>query len=233
MKTIITLSSAIALSLAMGTAIANDRTNRMLEEFDVNQDDSISGDEVQFVLAEKFTAADTNSDGLLTLDEMSAAHEQHHQERAAEHFAELDADENGSISLEEFQAGKPPAGRHGGASKPMFSGEETSTTRQQLHQERAAEHFAELDTDANDSLTVEEFQAGKPPVGEHGNRTEQMFSQLDLDEDGMLSSVEMNAPLVEKFERLDSNQDGVISSDELEQQPPFFGNRGGKHHGRR
>lgn len=226
----ITLSSAIALSLAMGTAIATDRTNRMLEKFDVNQDGLISGDEVQFVLAEKFTAADTDSDGLLTLDEMSAAHEQRHQERVAEHFAELDTDENGFVSLEEFQAGKPQAGRHGADSKPKFSGEETSATRQQLHQERVAEHFADLDTDANGSLTVEEFQAGKPPFRKHGNRTEQMFSRLDLDEDGMLSSIEMNTPLVEKFERLDSNQDGVISEEELSQMP--FRHRGGKHHRR-
>ncbi len=41
---------------------------------------------MKFVLAEKFATADVNVDGLLTQDEMSAARERHHQERAAEHF---------------------------------------------------------------------------------------------------------------------------------------------------
>ncbi len=228
MKTIMTLSSAIALSLTMGAAVATDRTNRLLEEFDVNQDGSISGEEVQLVLTEKFTAADADGNSLLTQDEMSTAHEQHHQERAAEHFSELDTDENGSLSVEEFQAGKPPVGRHCGGSKPMFSQDETSETREQLHQERAAEHFAELDTDENGSLSVEEFQAGKPPAGKHGSRSERKFSRLDLDGDGMLSSIEINALLLQKFERLDTNQDGVISSEELTQMS--FGHRGGRHH---
>ncbi len=229
MKTIMTLSSAIALSLTMGTAVATDRANRLLEEFDVNQDGSISGDEVQSVLTEKFTAADADGDGLLTQDEMSTAHEQRHQERAAKHFAQLDTDENGSVSVEEFQAGKPPGGRHCGGSKPMFSQDETSETREQLHQERAAEHFAELDTDGSGSLSVEEFQAGKPPARKHGSRSERKFSWLDQDGDGMLSSIEMNAPLVEKFKRLDTDQNWVISAEELAQIP--FGH-GGKHHRR-
>ena len=244
MKTIMTLSNAIALSLTMGTAIAatestvesdvtsttTNKANRLLEKFDVNQDGSISGDEVQFVLAKKFTTADANADGLLTQDEMLAAREQLHQERAAKRFAKLDTDENGSLSVEEFQAGKPPAGKHCGGSKRKFSRHETSATREQHHQERAAKRFAKLDTDENGSLSVEEFQAGKPPAGKHGSRSERKFSRLDMDGDGMLSSIEINAPLVKKFERLDTDQDGVISAEELSQIP--FGHRGGKHHRR-
>ncbi len=162
MKTITTLSSAIALSLTMGTAVATDRANRLLEKFDVNQDGSIVGDEVQFVLTKKFTTADADGNGLLTQDEMLTAHEQRHQERAAK-------------------------------------------------------RFAELDTDGNASLNVEEFQAGKPPAGKHGGRLERRFSRLDIDGDGMLSSLEINAPLLERFERLDTNQDGVISAEEMQQ----------------
>jgi len=230
MKTITTLSSAIALSLMMGTAVATDRANRLLEKFDVNQDGSISGDEVQFVLTEKFTTADADGDGLLTQDEMSTAHEQRHQERAAKRFVVLDTDKNGSLSTEEFQAGKPPGGKHGCGPKRKFSRHETSTT----HQERAAERFAKLDTDGNGSLSVEEFQAGKkPPMspfgGKRGGGSEQMFSRLDLDGDDKLSSLEINTPLLEKFERLDTNQNGVLSAEELSQIP--FG-RGGRHHRR-
>ncbi|WP_069472016.1 EF-hand domain-containing protein [Candidatus Marithrix sp. Canyon 246] len=171
MKTIM-LSSAVVLSLTMGTAIAEpNMANRLLEQFDVNQDGSISGEEVQSVLDQKFTTADTNTDGLLTQEEITVAHELEHQERAAKRFAELDTDGSGSLSLDEFQAGKPPADKHGG-------------------------------------------------------RSEGMFSRLDLDGDGMLSSLEKNAPLVDKFTRMDTNQDGVISTEELNQKPA--GHRGGK-----
>ncbi len=171
MKTIMTLSSVVVLSLTMGTAIAEpNMANRFMDQFDVNQDGSISGEEVQSVLNERFTTADTNTDGLLTQEEITVAREVEHQERSAKRFAELDTDGNGSLSLEEFQAGKPPAGKH-------------------------------------------------------GDRSEGMLSRLDLDGDGMLSSIEMNSPLVDKFTRMDTNGDGVISTEELNQMPT--GHRGG------
>jgi len=225
-KTITTLSSAIVFSLTMGTAIAEtNMTNRLLERFDVNQDGSISGDEVQFVLDEKFTTADKNKDGFLTQEEMSTAHEQHHQERAAEHFAEFDTDKSGSLSVEEFQAGKSPGGKHCGKSKRRSSRDEISESREQRHQKRATRRFAWLDTDGNNSLSIEEFQAGKPPAGK---RPKRKFSRFDLDGDGMLSRTEANAPKIKKFERLDTNQDGVITAEELSQAPSRH--RGGRHH---
>ena len=213
MKTI--LSTAIILSLTIGTtaviagsATTSERAAHFAEKFDVNQDGVISGDEVQFVLAEKFTTADTDGDGSLTQEEMSVVHELRHQERAAEHFANLDADSSGSLTLEEMSTG-----RHG-----------------KRHPERMAEHFTELDTDSNGSLTVAEFQAGKPS-GKRGNKAERMFSRMDLDGNGLLSSIEINTPLLEKIDNMDTDQDGTVSAEELSN--ASFGHRhGGKHRGK-
>jgi Ca2+-binding EF-hand superfamily protein len=212
MKTITTLSSAIILSLTVNVAIAgpggHGRPGPRLMDFDLNQDGSITGDEVQAVLTERFTGADTDGDGLLTQDEMSIAHEQLRQEHAAQRFAELDTDKSGLVSVEEFQAAMPSVGgRHGNRAERMFSR-----------------------LDENNDGSLSEAEMSNPPVGSPGKKPERMFSRLDLDGDGLVSSTEMNAPVVEMFERLDIDGDGVISSEEMNQIP--FGHRGGGHHGR-
>ncbi|MDM8567723.1 EF-hand domain-containing protein [Candidatus Halobeggiatoa sp. HSG11] len=215
MKTI--LSSAIILSLTMGATIAiadststNKRADRFAEKFDVNQDGVISGDEVQFVLAEKFANADADGNGSLTQEEMSAARELRHQERAAEHFTNLDADSSGSLTQEEMSADR----------------------RGKRHSKRVTKRFAKLDTDSNGLLTVEEFQAGKLTVGKRGDKAERMFSRMDLDGDGLLSSIELNTPLLEKIESMDTDQNGIISAEELSN-ASFGHRRGGKHRGKR
>ena len=72
--------------------------------------------------------------------------------------------------------------------------------------------------------------SGGPFAEKRGDKAEQMFSRLDQDGDGLVSSTEMNTPVVKMFERLDTNGDGVISSEEMNQTP--FGHRGGGRHGR-
>jgi len=215
MKTITTLSSAIALSFAMNAAIAGPNHGKMVAEFDVDKDGSITRAEVDQVLSEKFATADTDGDGMLTTDEMSTAHEQRKQQHISERFAEIDVDGDGSLNLEEFQAGKPASKR-----RHRFSGE------------HVGERFAEIDIDGNDSLSLEEFQTGKPAGcrgKRHGRNPEKMFSRLDQDGDELLSKTELDTPLLRMFERLDSNQDDVVSAEEMNQAP--FHRGGGRHHG--
>ncbi len=169
MKTIITLSSAVVLSLTMGTAIAEtNKANRFLDQFDVNQDGSISGEEVQSVLDKKFTAADTNTDGLLTQEEITVAHELEHKERAAKHFAELDTDGNGSLSLEEFQAGKPPA-EHGDRSEGMLSRLDLDGDGMLSSIEMNSplvDKFTHMDTNGDGVISTEELN--QKPAGHRG-----------------------------------------------------------------
>ena len=168
MKTIM-LSSAVVLSLTMGTAIAEpNMANRLLEQFDVNQDGSISGEEVQSVLDQKFTTADTNTDGLLTQEEITVAREVEHQERAASRFAELDTDGNGSLSLEEFQAGKPPA-EHGDRSEGMLSQLDLDGDGMLSSIEMNSplvDRFTNMDTNGDGIISTEELN--QMPTGHRG-----------------------------------------------------------------
>ena len=82
-------------------------------------------------MAARFTAADTNGDGVLSLDEFKAMHAKRQEamkarlgdkydatkEQSAEDlFKKLDTDGNGSVSKEELAAGhKMPAGDKGAA----------------------------------------------------------------------------------------------------------------------
>src|SRR4051812_38752021 len=72
-----------------------------------------------------------------------------HRPKPEEMFKKLDANADGSVSLDEFKAG--PAGQHDAA--------------------KAEEIFKKIDADGNGSVNLEEFKAHRPPPpprGEHG-----------------------------------------------------------------
>jgi Ca2+-binding EF-hand superfamily protein len=54
--------------------------------------------------------------------------------------------------------------------------------------------------------------------GERHN-PEEMFAQMDSNNDGKLSKDEVKGPLNEKFSEIDSNSDGFISKNELTNAP--------------
>ncbi|KHD09332.1 hypothetical protein PN36_27910 [Candidatus Thiomargarita nelsonii] len=174
MKTIMTLSSAIALSLTVSASVAAapDWENRLAKKFDVNQDGSITRAEVVQIYNKKFTTADADGDGFLSPDEMSTALEQRRQQMAAEHFAEMDTDGNGSLSLKEFQAGKPPAGRKpGGTPKQRFSRLDqdgdglVSATELRT---RFLRIFKRLDSNRDEVISAEEMSRKQACFGRHG-----------------------------------------------------------------
>jgi Ca2+-binding EF-hand superfamily protein len=55
------------------------------------------------------------------------------------------------------------------------------------------------------------------------NRTpptvEQLFEDLDANEDGKLSAKEVKGPLKKGFTKIDANEDGYLSKEELEKAP--------------
>ena len=48
---------------------------------------------------------------------------------------------------------------------------------------------------------------------------EQIFKELDANEDGKLSKKEVKGPLKNDFKKIDTNEDGFISKEELEKAP--------------
>ena len=66
--------------------------------------------------------------------------------------------------------------------------------------------------------------------GERPN-PEEMFAQMDANNDGKLSKDEAKGPLSEKFSEIDTNSDGFISKEELKNAPKP--ERGGQRQGGR
>ena len=48
---------------------------------------------------------------------------------------------------------------------------------------------------------------------------EELFKQLDTDEDGQLSKKEVKGPLKNDFDKIDTNEDGYLSKEELKKAP--------------
>jgi Ca2+-binding EF-hand superfamily protein len=123
-----------------------------------------------------------------------------------------------------------------------------ATTRE----ERRAAVFAELDANADGSVSAEEFAAGAnmfaradtngdglltaeeiaASVGERAaQRAERMIARLDTNGDGSLSEDEIKSrrDLARMFERLDANDDGMVSAEEFAE--ARMGDHGGKRGG--
>jgi len=70
--------------------------------------------EFKATVEEVFTEADANGDGVLDQTEFANFHELMRARMEAKHFAKVDTDGSGGISLEELEAAGPPHGGPGG-----------------------------------------------------------------------------------------------------------------------
>ncbi len=179
-----------------------------MQQFDFNQDNVITLDEVQKIRDLDFTQADTNQDGFLNLEELTLMATQKRQQHFQEKFNFLDVNKDGNISTEELL--QQPAGDI----------------------ERKKARFQAMDTNQDGGISFEEFQQGKLKKGQHfmkhlhgleGKCNDQQsclqsrFQMLDADKDSKISRLEFvhNIPLFTKF---DLNNDGVITREEIAQQ---------------
>lgn len=130
--------------------------------------------------------------------------------RVAEEFARLDADGDGAISKEEFEAGMQMRGerfaerraehRHERAERRQHRSESSTEGREmraRFHallregmnletysdfmRERATARYQALDADGNGELTAEEFAAGL------ADRAQRMFARMDKNQDGLVT----------------------------------------------
>ncbi len=128
--------------------------------------------------AELFSKLDSNSDGGIGKDELTAAVSAAQESDSSleididELFSQLDANGDGSISEEESAALAPPP--HGGPNPE--------------------ELFAQLDSDSDGSVSLDELaKAIESAQGTSGTDLSELFAALDTDEDGSLSLEESAA----------------------------------------
>jgi Ca2+-binding EF-hand superfamily protein len=123
----------------------------------------------------------------------------HNAQRAA-HFAASDTDADGQLSLAEFQQATPP-NWPAGVEFPA----DDSTRKQYM--------FNRADADANGYITLAELEALPARHGK-GRR----FNRFDNDANAEISQAEFLAN-IRLFDRMDTNEDGVITEAEIDAAP--------------
>lgn len=109
---------------------------------------------------------DTDSDGFLSLDELTTIH----SERAERRFARVDADGDGLLSSDEIAAAREDRGNRKGPKG----------------RKGKALDAAELDTDSDGFVTLQEFTT------RGSTRAQERFARIDSNGDGLLSPEEFD-----------------------------------------
>lgn len=156
---------------------------------------------------------DTNQDGTVTLEEFTDA--------AANRFAKMDSDKNGSVSADEFRA--YVQGRRGEHRQQRYVEMDTNKDGQISKDEflaskrRHAEHqFDRMDTNGDGLLSAGEF-ASRPAGGHRGFGGRRIFQRLDTNGDGVITKAEGMAAWGNWFDHLDTNHDQVVTTEEVQQ----------------
>lgn len=153
--------TAMALVVTGGFAAAQQRPARQAE---ISRADFVDRQ------VQRLSAADANGDGQISAQERTAGRQAKRAERMSDAFDRLDANRDGVLSREEFQARPMRAGR-GGAARP---GQAERTARRIERpavsvadaQARAEQAFDRLDADRNGVLTAQERRAGRQQMRE-------------------------------------------------------------------
>jgi Ca2+-binding EF-hand superfamily protein len=174
---------------------------------------------------ERFASVDTNTDGLVSLDEFLAAHD--------DRVASLDADGDGLFTAEELSAFAGP----GGHSPPVRAIERRMERADSdgdgalSHDEIESAHalrFEAADADADGFLSFDEAREARPGHGHrvHAGR-EGMREQIQgLDTNGDREISRDEAALSDiPFDDMDRNGDGVLNREDR----PERGERGNRH----
>lgn len=192
---------------------------KLFEMADTDKDGAISQAEFRAGAEARFNKMDIDGDGVLTKEEVKAAHEKareafkaHRGERPdpAERFAKLDADGDGKVTLEEMKD----------AATKRLAERGKDGDKAERHVKFSEKYFEKLDADGDGAVTLEEMQAVKKKK-HHGERADKKdgkrgdyFSRLDADGDGNVTKDEFLAGADKMFEKLDRNSDGKLEQGE-------------------
>jgi Ca2+-binding EF-hand superfamily protein len=188
--------------------------------------------DVQAHVGKMFAKLDTNHDGFITQDELSASEAQHEQkaeQRAARFdpskmFDKLDLNHDGQITMAEAEAAHSQHAQADGGQPAM-------------HHRAGFKHlFGRADANKDGVVTRAEFDAASAQMKAHmqdasmgrGGMAGHMFEMADANKDGRVSLAEMQAAALAHFDKMDLNHDGTISPDERKQARELF--RSQHHH---
>ena len=152
----------------------------------------------------------------------------------AQYLAKFDADGNGNVTREERQAVRSSKFQAADTDGDGFlSMPEAEVMRENHKAERVAMRFDCLDTNSNNEVSSEEFQAGYRKL--NTNAANNMFSMGDTDGSGSLTLEEFSAlknpenRSIWHYNRMDSDGDGQVSETEFLNAKSKRGHRHGRH----
>lgn len=155
---LLALTALVALPMAAAPVLAKGGNGHgpSFETLDLNGDGSITADEIAGQQAARFAAADTDGDGVLSVEELQTAADAKAQQRKADRMArmitQLDTDGDGALSLDEIEAGRKDRGNRGDA------------------EDRGERMFQHLDANDDGVIDAEEFAAHQSDRGGKGPR---------------------------------------------------------------
>jgi Ca2+-binding EF-hand superfamily protein len=133
------------------------------------------------------------------------------------HFAELDANKDGAVTLEEARTGMQAHKQKRGEER--FAERDENKDGKLSRDEvpgMSPERFQKIDANRDGALTRDEFLAAKARRGQdHGERGARMFARVDQDGDGKVTRAEASAVVKTLFDKKDANHDGALTRDEL------------------
>lgn len=164
----------------------------------------------------KFVILGSAAVALLALPVLAQRHKDHRQmmvpqtrssveARVKEHFAMMDANQDGSVTAEE-----------------------TSAVREKRVAEMRSRQFDSLDANKDGSISRDEFNAPRQARGDQPGRKRMgglggagrgrggggMITRADTNGDGKVTLAEMSARALARFDQLDTNKDGTVTPEE-------------------
>ncbi|MDP6375869.1 MAG: hypothetical protein QF921_03975 [Pseudomonadales bacterium] len=153
---------------------------------------------------QRFETADTDSDGLISLEEFTALAPNRAPHRG---FKYRDRGEHHGTPLGRDQRGV----RRHGAPRAPHDGPHMDEETRAVFEEKL---FALLDIDGNGELSREEASRKARKLAHRQLRAEMAFQRLDTDDSGSIEPGEL-PNRVEHLRELDSDGDGLVSREEI------------------
>jgi Ca2+-binding EF-hand superfamily protein len=159
---------------------------------------------------------DSNQDGVVTTSELNEASKQR--------YAKMDADGNGTVSMEEFQVylGDRKSQWREQRFTEMDSNGDQQVSKQEYilyRQQRAEQRYQDMDADNDGSISKDEYlnrkRGHRGSKHSHHRDGSRFFSRLDSNNDAQLTLDESLAAWSDWFKRIDANGDQVVTADEV------------------